>query len=94
MHDGLLDAAIESTYTIDMKAVQVMLDERLLEELDATDEARREGRSAVLRRALRSYLVRRRRATIAAAYAQAYQNEPGLGRDWDGWTEQGVWPDD
>lgn len=75
-----------------MKAVQVMLDERLLKELDATDEVRQEGRSAVLRRALEEYLRRRRRDSIAAGYAQAYRDEDGLGREWAGWEEQGAWP--
>jgi metal-responsive CopG/Arc/MetJ family transcriptional regulator len=75
-----------------MKAVQVMLDERLLAELDATEEVRKEGRSAVLRRALAAYLRRRRRESIAHGYERAYRDEDGLGREWDGWEEQGVWP--
>lgn len=75
-----------------MKAVQVMLDERLLTELDATEEVRREGRSAVLRRALAAYLRRRRRETIADRYAQAYRDDDALGTEWAGWEEQGVWP--
>lgn len=75
-----------------MKAVQVMLDERLLTELDATDEVHQEGRSAVLRRALEAYLRRRRRAAIADGYAQAYRDEDGLGGEWASWEEQGVWP--
>jgi len=75
-----------------MKAVQVMMDERLLAELDATEEVRQEGRSAVLRRALAEYLRRRRRKAIAEGYAQAYRVEDGLGNDWTDWEEQGVWP--
>ncbi len=69
-----------------------MLDERLLTELDATEEVRQEGRSAVLRRALAAYLRRRRRDSIADGYARAYRDEDGLGREWDSWEEQGVWP--
>lgn len=75
-----------------MKAVQVMLDERLLAELDATEEVRQAGRSAVLRRALAAYLLRRRRQAIADGYAQAYRDEDGLGNGWARWEEQGVWP--
>jgi metal-responsive CopG/Arc/MetJ family transcriptional regulator len=77
-----------------MKAVQVMLDERLLAQLDATDEVRREGRSAVLRRALEVYLRQHRHATIAQRYQRAYGAERGLGIDWAGWEEQGAWPDE
>lgn len=75
-----------------MKAVQVMLDERLLEELDATEEVSREGRSAVLRRALEEYLRRRRLLTIREQYQQAYGSEPGLGEDFEGWSQEGAWP--
>lgn len=70
-----------------------MLDERLLEELDATEEVTREGRSAVLRRALEEYLRRRRLLTIRERYEQAYGCEPGLGDEFAGWAEEGAWPD-
>jgi metal-responsive CopG/Arc/MetJ family transcriptional regulator len=77
-----------------MKPVQVMLDERLLEELDSTEEVAREGRSAVLRRALAEYLRRRRLLTIRERYERAYGAEPGLGEDFDGWVEEGTWPEE
>jgi len=35
-----------------MRAIQITLDERLLADLDADDEVKRDGRSAVLRRAV------------------------------------------
>jgi metal-responsive CopG/Arc/MetJ family transcriptional regulator len=76
-----------------MKAIQVMLDERLLEKLDATEEVQKEGRSAVLRRAVEAYLRERRRASIRAQYRKAYRGAEGLGREFAGWEEQGVWPD-
>jgi hypothetical protein len=43
-----------------MKSIRVMIDPGLLAVLDATDEVRREGRSAVLRRAISECLERRR----------------------------------
>ena len=39
-----------------MKAIQITFDETLLEELDATEEVRQDGRSAVFRRAIKEYL--------------------------------------
>lgn len=75
-----------------MKAVQVMLDEDLLQELDATEEVAREGRSAVLRRVLEEYLRRRRRERVRERYEEAYSSESGLGDDFEGWAEEGVWP--
>lgn len=75
-----------------MKAIQVMLDEQLLEKLDATEEVRKEGRSAVLRRAVEAYLRQHARASIAAQYRKAYRVAPGLGKEFAGWEDQGTWP--
>ncbi len=69
-----------------------MLDERLLRELDATDEVRQLGRSAVLRRALEAYLRGRRRASITESYRRAYGAGGGLGEEWSGWEAEGLWP--
>jgi metal-responsive CopG/Arc/MetJ family transcriptional regulator len=77
-----------------MKAIQVMLDERLLAKLDATDEVQKEGRSAVLRRAVEAYLRQRHRTSIASQYRRAYRGETALGKEFAGWEEQGVWPDE
>ena len=75
-----------------MKAVQVSFDEKLLAQLDASEEVRRDGRSAVLRRAAAQYLDRRREEAIARQYRQAYGGETGLGEEFAGWEEQGQWP--
>ncbi len=75
-----------------MKAIQVTFDEQLLAELDNSEEVTREGRSAVLRRAVKEYIRRRRRRSIADQYRQAYGKEGGLGEEYKGWEEQGEWP--
>lgn len=75
-----------------MKAVQITLDDDLLRELDADDEVRRSGRSAVFRAFAREYLRRRRRREIREQYARAYAKDSGLDPEWDGWEEQGEWP--
>ena len=77
-----------------MKAIQIMVDERLLEQLDATEEVKKGGRSAVLRRAVEAYLRQRRRASIATQYRKAYRGDEGLGKEFAGWEEQGAWPDE
>jgi metal-responsive CopG/Arc/MetJ family transcriptional regulator len=71
-----------------------MLDEALLEALDATAEVAREGRSAVVRRALALYLAERRDAEIRERYRQAYADQRGLGSEIAGWEEQGTWLDE
>jgi predicted transcriptional regulator len=76
-----------------MKAVQVTLDDALLERLDADEEVRRDGRSAVLRRAADEYLRRKRKQSIAAGYAAAYGGRPDLGPEFTGWEDEGAWPE-
>ncbi len=75
-----------------MKAIQVVLDEDLLARLDASEEVKAEGRSAVLRRAAAEYLARRRREAISDQYRRAYSDSPGLGEEFAGWEDQGSWP--
>ena len=79
-----------------MKAIQITMDERLLQRLDETEEVKREGRSAVLRRAAAEYLDRRRAALIRERYEQAYGSggDTGLGDEFKGWEEQGSWPEE
>ncbi|HUF51518.1 MAG TPA: hypothetical protein VMN60_11820 [Longimicrobiales bacterium] len=77
-----------------MKAIQILLDDALLSELDATEEVKRDGRSAVMRRAAAEYLLRRRRLAVREQYRRAYAAETGLGPDFAGWEEEGTWPEE
>jgi metal-responsive CopG/Arc/MetJ family transcriptional regulator len=76
-----------------MKAIQVTLDDALLARLDADEEVRRDGRSAVLRRAADQYLRNRRRRVVADQYVKAYGTSAGLGSEFDGWDDEGAWPE-
>ena len=76
-----------------MKAIQISIDESLLSKLDADDEVRRDGRSAVLRRAAAAYLRRKRAHEIARRYRGGYAH--GVSADeLSGWADQGTWPED
>ena len=75
-----------------MKAIQVMFDETLLAQLDASEEVRREGRSAVLRRAAAEFLRRRQRQMIADQYREAYAAGFDVDGELAGWGEEGSWP--
>jgi metal-responsive CopG/Arc/MetJ family transcriptional regulator len=77
-----------------MKAIQITFDAALLEQLDADDEVKRDGRSAVLRRAVAEYLRRKRDDRIATAYRRAYAEGSALGDDFAGWEDEGAWPDE
>lgn len=76
-----------------MKPIQITIDEELLARLDATPEARRDGRSAVLRRAAEEYLLRRQRALVRERYEAAYGDGHTLDEEFAGWEGEGVWPD-
>jgi metal-responsive CopG/Arc/MetJ family transcriptional regulator len=75
-----------------MKPIQVLMDEPLLRRLDADPEVKKVGRSEVIRRAASEYLRRTRARSIAARYRTAYRAKPGLGVEWDGWEDEGMWP--
>lgn len=76
-----------------MKAVQIMFDEDLLAELDQTSEVREKGRSAVLRQLTSDFLHQRHEQEIDAQYERAYAGvEDPLGKDFEGWENEGVWP--
>ena len=76
-----------------MKAIQITLDERLLVRLDADEEVKRDGRSAVLRRAVADYLRKKRRVAVADAYRRGYGKHPS-DVDLAGWTDEGVWTEE
>lgn len=76
-----------------MKAIQITMDDDLLARLDADEEVKRDGRSAVLRRAADAYLRQRRARVISEAYRRAYGSSPGLGREFEGWESEGAWPE-
>lgn len=76
-----------------MKAIQITVDDALLARVDADAEVRRDGRSAVFRRAVDEYLRRRRKRAIADEYAKGYA-AGGLGTEFHGWEREAVWPDE
>jgi metal-responsive CopG/Arc/MetJ family transcriptional regulator len=76
-----------------MKPIQLLVDEPLLRQLDSHPEVKRVGRSEVLRRAARDYLRRSRSRAIGESYRRAYGHAGGLGEDWNGWEDEGAWPE-
>ena len=76
-----------------MKAIQVLFDEELLARLDASEEVRREGRSAVLRRAAEQFLHRTEQKAIDSQYRKAHEGVEVLGEEFSGWEQQGAWPE-
>ncbi len=77
-----------------MKAIQITFDKVLLERLDADDEVRSQGRSAVLRQLVAEFLRRKREAAIDAQYRRGYADFEGLGPEYEGWEQMGVGPEE
>lgn len=77
-----------------MKAIQISIDESLLEELDRHPLVRTRGRSAVLRQAATEFLARTEAAEIAARYKAGYADGSGVPAELSGWAEQGSWPEE
>lgn len=75
-----------------MKSIQVMFDEPLLERLDSDEEVKRDGRSAVLRRAAAAYLKANRARATADAYRRAYAGS-SVDAEFAGWSDEGTWPE-
>jgi hypothetical protein len=75
-----------------MKAIHVLFDEVLLRRLDADEQVRELGRSAVLRRAAAEYLHRRRATRLSQLYRRAYSGRSGLDGEFAEWQWQGTWP--
>lgn len=68
-----------------MRAIQITFDETLLEQLDADEEVKEQGRSAVLRRLAEEFLKRKRESAIDAQYRGGYADFDGLGSEFEGW---------
>lgn len=75
-----------------MKAIQITVDDELLARLDRDEEVKRDGRSAVIRRAADQYLRQRKTREVAAAYRRAYASGSGLSAEFVGWEGEGTWP--
>lgn len=74
-----------------MKAIQITLDEKLLDRLDRDEEVKKRGRSAVIRNAVAAYLVKKRRESVAESYRRGYAKK--IDSELSGWAEEGVWPE-
>ena len=67
------------------------MDEELLAGLDKTEEVRKIGRSAVLRRAASEYPARQSRVEIARQYQKAFGANADLGKEIKGWEGEAAW---
>ena len=72
-----------------MKAIQISVDDGLLERLDNCQEVRSRGRSAVLREAAADYLAKKEAEEIDRAYAAGYSAAPP--DEFADWPAEATW---
>lgn len=70
-----------------------MMDEKLLKAIDSDEDVEKTGRSAFFRQAAAAYLQHKRKASIAREYRAAYSSGKGLKEEFEGWEEEGIWPE-
>jgi metal-responsive CopG/Arc/MetJ family transcriptional regulator len=75
-----------------MKTIQITIDDKLLAALDADEEVKKIGRSALFRRIAAEFLESRRRTVISNRYHKAYGDGSGLGQEFAGWERENTWP--
>jgi len=75
-----------------MKTIQITIDEKLLSALDADEEVKKLGRSALFRKIVAEFLESRRRTGISSRYRTAYGDGGGLGQEFAGWERESTWP--
>lgn len=80
------------------RSVQISLDEELLKAIDRRPETKRDGRSAVIKRALKLYLERTQRESIDESYARGYGGKARAKAEreteFDPLLAGQAWPDD
>ena len=72
-----------------MKAIQVTIDEGLLQRLDSCQQVRSRGRSAIFREAVANYLARIEAEEIDRAYEAGYGAAPP--DEFDDWPAEAAW---
>ena len=74
-----------------MKAIQITIDEQLLERLDSYPDAGHRGRSAIIREAVADYLAKKEAEEIDRAYERGYREFPP--DEFKDWVREPIWPD-
>jgi metal-responsive CopG/Arc/MetJ family transcriptional regulator len=75
-----------------MKAVQIVFDDDLLRQVDREARQAKSNRSALVRKALREHLQRRRIRELEARHRAGYERHPAT--EFDVWDRVSVWPEE
>lgn len=76
-----------------MRAIQITMDEGLLQRLDDDEHARDVGRSALIRELLARYLAEQEERRIVEAYRRGYGAAPVATDEFSVEEERDPWPD-
>jgi metal-responsive CopG/Arc/MetJ family transcriptional regulator len=76
-----------------MRTIQVVVDEPLIEAADKVAQEEGLNRSALIREALRAYLVQAKRRELEKRDREGYLRFPDTEDDLQGWEQEAAWPD-
>ena len=76
------------------RAIQVVIDGKLLKATDVAAKRQKVNRSALIRNALREHLKRLRSLELEERERRAYEAQPQRKEEYELWEQALVWPED
>ena len=92
--DFFLNVDTYPHYNVDMKTIQITMDEKLLAQLDRTLKGRRRQRSAFIRESIAAQIRRQHIQLLEEREREAYRKHPFLAGEFDVDPNQLAWPED
>jgi metal-responsive CopG/Arc/MetJ family transcriptional regulator len=77
-----------------MRPIQILMDERLIREVDREAKRRRTDRSKLMRAALQAFLAGARRQALDERYRRGYEVKPQRRDEIEPWEEIQAWPEE
>ena len=77
-----------------MRPIQILMDEKLIREVDREAKRRRTDRSKLMRAALEAFLAEARRQALDERYRRGYEVKPQRRDEIEAWEEIQAWPEE
>jgi len=79
--------------TVDMKTIQMTIDEDLLKKVDEIIKQKKITRSAFIRESIVYYLKRKKILEMEKKHREGYKKKPVLQDEFQDWEDEQVWGD-